>query len=524
MKYDYIIIGAGSAGCVLANRLSADPKISVLLLEAGQPDHKLEIKIPIAFSQLFQTDFDWCYYTEPQPQLEYRRIYWPRGKALGGSSSINAMIYIRGHQADYDHWAQQGNPGWSFAEVLPAFKQGEHQERGASEYHSIGGELNIADPRSPHPLCQTFIEAAHQLGLPSLPDLNIPNPLGVSIYQLTQKNGERHSAARAYLHPCLSRPNLKVLTQTQVTRLILQDTRVIGIEFVQAGQIQQIQAKQEIILSGGAINSPQLLMLSGIGPANHLETLNIPVVVNLPGVGQNLQDHIASPVIYQCTHPQRLLPANTPRNWLKYVLWRRGTLTSNLAEAGGFIQTNPDLPSADLQIFFAPICFYNHGFTRFPGYQFSIGATVLRPHSRGWIRLQSSDPLQAPLIQPNYLSHPDDWQLMLKALEISRQVAQASPFDPWRGWEVVPGEAVQTEAQLRGYIAQTAQTLYHPAGTCAMGNDAMAVVNHHLQVRGVQGLRVVDASIMPTIVSGNPNAVVLMIAEKAAQWILNHRY
>lgn len=390
MKYDYIIIGAGSAGCVLANRLSADPSISVLLIEAGKPDHKLEIKIPIAFSKLFQTDFDWCYYTEPQPHLEYRRIYWPRGKGLGGSSSINAMVYIRGHQADYDHWAQQGNPGWSFAEVLPAFKRGEHQERGASEYHGIGGELNVADPRSPHPLCQTFIEAANQLGLPSLPDLNIPHPIGVSIYQLTQKNGERHSAARAYLHPCLSRPNLKVLTETQVTRLIFQDTRVIGIECVQSGQIQQIQAKQEVILSGGAINSPQLLMLSGIGPANHLETLNIPVVINLPGVGQNLQDHIASPVIYQCTHPQRLLPANTPSNWLKYALWRRGTLTSNLAEAGGFIKTDPDLLSADLQIFFAPICFYNHGFTRFPGYQFSIGATVLRPHSRGWIRLQSS--------------------------------------------------------------------------------------------------------------------------------------
>jgi len=517
---DYIIVGAGSAGCVLANRLSDDPTTSVLLLEAGGRDKKREIHIPAAFSKLFKTACDWAFTTEEQPHLLNRKLYWPRGKVVGGSSSINAMIYIRGSRHDYDEWHGLGNQGWDFAGVLPYFKKAQNQERGASEYHGTGGPLNVADLRSIHPMTRAFVEAGSEIGLTFNPDFNGPEQLGVGYYQVNQRSGKRHSAAVAYLKPAMDRSNLTLRTDAYVTRLLFDKGRATGVTYARNGQPEEVSADKGVILCGGSINSPQLLLMSGIGPADHLRELQIPVVADLPGVGQNLQDHLAVGLNYSCTQPISLINAESIRNTLRYLLFKSGPLTSNIAEAGGFVQTRPGLLVPDLQFHFAPVYFVDHGLTLPKGHGFSIGPTILHPQSRGCISL-AYDELAQPTarIQPNYLANAADLQLLVEGVKLARRFIQTKPFAPYLDAEVTPGPEVQSDEEIADFIRRKAETIYHPVGTCKMGNDPLAVVDSRLRVHGLHGLRVVDASVMPNVISGNTNAPTIMIAEKAADLI-----
>lgn len=517
--YDYIIVGAGSAGCVLANRLTEDAHTQVLLLEAGGPDQAKEIHIPAAFSKLFRTAHDWAYFTEEQPHLHHRKLYWPRGKLLGGSSSMNAMIYIRGNRANYDEWERLGNEGWSFADVLPYFKKAEKQARGASEYHGTGGPLNVCDLRHVNPLSRAFVEAGVELGFARNDDFNGSQQEGVGFYQVTQKNGKRHSTAAAYLRPAMQRKNLTVQTQAHATRVIFDRQRAVGVTYVRDGKQTDARAAREVILSGGAVNSPQLLLLSGMGPADHLQSLCIDVVMDLPGVGQNLQDHLATGVAYACTQPLSLASAERLSNILNYLLFSHGPLTSNVAEAGGFVRIRPAAPVPDLQFHFAPVYFMDHGFQKVEGHGFTIGPTLLYPKSRGTIQLHSSDPFAPPLIQPNYFADEADLKLLVEGIKLARRFGQTKAFAPFCGGETAPGAQVQSDAEIAEAIRGNVQTLYHPVGTCKMGNDPLAVVDAQLRVHGIEGLRVVDASIMPTIVGGNTNAPTIMIAEKAAALI-----
>jgi len=514
--YDYIIVGAGSAGCVLANRLTEDPHTCVLLLEAGGPDNKKEVHIPAAFAKLFKSPCDWAYSTEPQENLNGRQLFWPRGKLLGGSSSMNAMIYIRGHRQDFDRWCESGNEGWSFDDVLPYFKAAEHQERGENEYHGTGGPLNIADLRLVNPLSHAFVEAGTELGFPSNKDFNGAEQEGFGIYQVTQKGGKRCSAAAAYLKPALRRSNLTVRTGAHVTRLLVEGKRVTGVEYILNGRAENVEASKEVILSGGAINSPQLLMLSGIGDAERLKQAGISTVLDLPGVGENLQDHLFVAVAYSCTQPVSLANAETLRNLANYLLFKKGPLTSNVAEAGAFVKTDSSLPAPDLQFLFGPAYYLNHGFTRPEGHGFTIGPALIHPKSRGHIRLRSNDPFEAPSIQPRYLEDDADMQVLIDGVKIACELADTKAFSKYRGQAMCD---FQNDKEIADYIRNMVETVYHPVGTCKMGTDTMAVVDSHLLVHGMENLRVVDASIMPDIVGGNPNAAVIMIAEKAADMI-----
>jgi choline dehydrogenase len=522
-SYDYVIVGAGSAGCVLANRLSARAGVTVLLLEAGGRDSSPFIHMPAGIAKLVgNRHIDWGYYTEPEPELQGRRLYWPRGRVVGGSSSINAMCYTRGHRLDYDAWALSADESWAYANVLPYFRKAEDQARGASEHHGVGGPLHVEDLGFRNPLSSVFIEAAASVGLPRNGDFNGPVQEGVGFYQVTQRNGRRCSAAVAYLRPARERHNLDVVTQCLATRVLVEGSRAVGVEYQRDGSLHVARAGREIIVAAGSIGSPQLLMLSGIGPADDLRALSIPVVVDVPEVGGNLQDHLDFCTLMQCRQPITY-DFNTWQELgvgLRYLLTRSGPGVSNVAESGGFVRT-PLAPDErpDVQLHFVPAQLDDHGRNRLPGHGFTVHACVLRPRSRGRIALRSARPEDAPSIRARYLTEAFDLEALLEAVRVSRDILHSAPFAPFRGPEIFPGNGVTARPKLEDVVRRKAETIYHPVGTCRMGNDAGSVVDPRLRVRGVEALRVVDASIMPTLIGGNTNAPVIMIAEKAAEWI-----
>ena len=517
MEYDYIIVGAGSAGCVLASRLTENPNNRVLLLEAGSRDWHPFIHMPAGLAKLIELDrINWSYETEPQEHLDGRRLYWPRGKVLGGSSSINAMCYCRGHRKDYDSWAEAGAEGWAFADVLPYFKKSEDQENGASDFHGVGGPLSVQNLRHSNPLSEVFLQAAQQAGHPRTDDFNGPHQRGFDFYQVTQRNGRRCSTAVGYLRPALQRSNLSVETKAQATRVLLDGTRATGVEY-RVGREKRTASAGRVILSGGAINSPQLLMLSGIGPPDALGSAGIAVRHALPGVGRNLQDHLDVCTLVHCSESITYDKLNEFFAGVRYLFDRRGPASSNIAEAGGFIvsrHATDDRP--DIQMHFVPAFLDDHGRNRIEGNGMTIHACALRPESRGWLALRSADPLAAPVMQPNYLDHEYDRQIMLECVRLSREIFAQSAFDRFRGAELYPGEDRTSDDELMAFIRRKSESIYHPIGTCRMGVDEDAVVDPALDVRGLEGLSVVDASVMPSLVSGNTNAPTVMIAEKYA--------
>jgi choline dehydrogenase len=513
--YDYVIVGAGSAGCVLAARLSEDPDVSVALIEAGPPDAIENVHVPLAFSQLFRTQVDWDYSTAAEPHADRRRIYLPRGKTLGGSSSTNAMVYIRGNPADYDGWREGGCDGWGYDELLPYFIRAEDNERGASELHGSDGPLTVSDGRSRNPISDAFLEATAQAGLPANADFNGATQDGFGYYQLTQRDGHRCSAAVAYLHPATPRPNLVVETHMQVHRVLFEDGRAVGVQAARLGELHELRAQREVILCGGTYNSPQLLMLSGVGSAELLTMLQIPVVQDLPGVGQNLQDHPAAGLTWTHDEPVSLLTAMNEENLAAFVQQGRGPLTSNIAEVGGFIRTRPGLQAPDIQFHAAPALYvdepvFEHGF--------GVGPCVLTPASRGSVALLSADPTAKPYILHNYYSEDSDLATMIEGVRVALEIASQPALAPYtRRPHYTP--ASDSDADLRAHIRQQTFTLYHPVGTCRMGSDEASVVDTELRVRGVEGLRVIDASVMPTVPRGNTNAPTIALAERAADLI-----
>ena len=522
---DYVIVGAGSAGCVLANRLSADPSISVVLLEAGGRDNNPLIHMPAGYRQLMISGaVDWGYHTVPQKHCQGRSFQWPRGKVLGGSSSVNGMVYIRGHASDYDGWAQMGNRGWSYSEVLPYFKRAENWELGEDEFHGGGGPLHTSRVRDFHPLARAWLEAGAQAGYPRNPDVNASSQEGFGPLDSTIKNGRRASTAYCYLKPALSRPNLEVITRALASRVLVEGGRAVGVEYVRNGRTEVVRADAEVILAGGAINSPQLLQLSGVGDDDHLRSVGIRAVHELPGVGQNLSDHVATEIQQQCTQPISLLrelkPLNVARSLVRYALTRDGPIAHPGIQAVGFVKSRPDLVAPDIQYHFIMIMYGEHGKTlhELHGYQPLIN--VQRPESVGTVLIRSSDPTKHPEIDPNYLAAEEDVRVLRDGIKICRDVLAQKAFDPYRGAEVSPGRDVRTDAQIDDYVRRSAHTQYHPVGTCKMGIDAMAVVDAKLKVRGLEGLRVIDASVMPKMVSANTNAATIMIAEKGADMIL----
>ncbi|MBC7971295.1 MAG: GMC family oxidoreductase N-terminal domain-containing protein, partial [Verrucomicrobia bacterium] len=483
------------------NRLTEDRDTTVLLLEAGNPDTKPEIYIPSEFMSLLGSEVDWAYFSEPEPYLNDRKMFCPRGKVLGGSSSINFMMYVRGNHHDYDHWHSLGNSDWSYEDVLPYFKRSEQQQRGASEFHGVDGALSVTDIISPAEVSQRFIDACVAKGYDYNPDFNGAQQKGAGPYQLTVKDGKRHSAAAAFLLPIRQRSNLTVKTGALVTRLLFEGTRTVGVEYVQEGTIHQVQANQEVILSAGAFDSPKLLLLSGIGNAEYLQALGISVVVDLPGVGQNLQDHLLVPVVFEATQDVR--PA----------------VTSNGVEAGLFLHSEGNFETApDLQFFFGPIQFLPPGYAR-SDFGFTGAVSLTRFQNIGSVNLRSRDPNDAPMFQMNYLQNEADVQKLVAAIKLMRQLLHSNGFDEFRGRELAPGAEVQSDEAIEAYVRDACSTVYHPVGTCKMGTDPMAVVDPELRVRGIDGLRVVDASVMPTITTGNTNAPTIMIGEKAADLI-----
>jgi choline dehydrogenase len=492
MMYDYIIVGAGSAGCILANRLTKDPGISVLVIEGGGDDDVETIHNPTTFLQLLGSAVDWAYFTQEEPHLGNRKIFWPRGKVLGGSSSINWLMYVRGNRHDYDHWQDLGNIGWGYTDVLPYFKKAEHYEGGASDYRGSGGPITVMDVSSSNPLTQAFLEAGRELGWSRNDDYNGVTQEGFGVLQSTIGRGERCSTATGYLHPVEMRSNLAIWTQTLATRILFDGARAVGIACRKEEGEQQVLAKKEVILSGGTINSPQLLMLSGIGPADHLQSLDIRIMADLPGVGKNLQDHPGVLTYYQ-----------TKPSFSQF-----GSLPETIA----FVKTRPELLKPDLQIIAGP-CYFP---STVRGSGFSIATILISVQSRGHVTLRSPDPTQPPAITANYLSAQADLQALVEGVKLMRRLAQTQAYAPFYEREDIPGPHIQSNEQIIAFLRTSIQTMFHPVGTCKMGHDAMAVVDEQGRVYGIEGLRIVDASIMPTIPNGNTNAPTMMIAEKIA--------
>ena len=521
MKFDTVIVGAGSAGCVLANRLSADPARSVCLIEAGPRDRSPLIHIPAGILGILPTrHMNWAYKTVPQPGLQGRCGYQPRGRTLGGSSSINAMVYIRGHRSDYDGWAAMGNPGWSYDEVLPLFRRSEDQGRGADQYHGVGGELAVSDLPSPVQASLAFVESAIRRGFRANADFNGVSQEGTGLYQVTQRRGRRCSAAVAFLNPALARPNLTVLTDTRVERVLLAGRRATGVQVAGQAGAARIDATREVIVSAGVFGTPQLLLLSGIGARDELERHGIGLLHELPGVGANLADHVDLALVYRSSDPG--LMGVTLRTALRaipgYFQWRRsgtGLLTTNFAEAGAFLKTRSDLDRPDIQLHFVNALVDAHARHLHYGYGVSCHVAVLRPASRGTVGLQSADPRDPPRIDPNFLAADADVATLLAGIKIAREIMDGAPLDRHRGAEMFAGG--NSDSELIERMRRRADTIYHPVGTCRMGHDELAVVDPLLRIRGLEALSVVDASVMPALVGGNTNAPTIMIAEKAAE-------
>lgn len=525
MTYDYIIVGAGSAGCVLANRLSANPANRVLLLEAGGRDWHPFIHMPAGIAKLVgKKGVNWNYTTEAEPNLGGRRLWWPRGKVLGGSSSINAMCYTRGAPGDYDDWAAATrDPRWAWSNVLPVFKRSEGNAAGADAYHGAQGPLSVSPLRHHNVLSQAFIDAAAEAGHARNADFNAATQEGFGYYAVTQRNGARCSSAVAYLRPALTRANLRVVTAALSTRVLLDGMRASGVEYRHRGRLERAEAGC-VILSGGAINSPQLLMLSGIGPADHLRAKGISIALDRANVGANLQDHLDICTLVRSTQPVTYDKTNDIAVALRFLLKRDGIGSSNIAEAGGFLRSRfAQDERCDLQFHFVPALLDDHGRHRLDGYGYTVHACNLRPRSRGVIRLHSSDPTAAAAINPNYLGDADghDLKVMIEGARLSRGILAQEAFAPYRGKEIFPGADAGSDADFAAFIRRKAETIYHPVGTCRMGNDEAAVVDSELRVRGIDNLRVVDASIMPTLLGGNTNAPTIMIAERASDLLLD---
>jgi choline dehydrogenase len=524
--FDYVIVGGGSAGCVLAARLSEDPEVRVLLLEAGPAADADEIKIPAAMSRLYQSGYDWNYRTVPQERAKGRPVYWPRGKVLGGSSAMNAMIYIRGNRYDYDTWRDEfGCAGWGYRDLLPYFRRAEDNGRGASVYHGQGGPLSVRDPRYRSEHSRSFVAAAARSGAPENGDFNGPKQDGVGFYQVTQRDGQRWSAADAYLTE--PRSNLTIRTGALATSVLIEGGRAAGVTYRYRGAEETARAEAEVILAAGAINTPQLLMLSGIGPADDLREAGVFVVIDNPAVGANLIDHPAVPVIWSTPGVRGLWEKAGNAGLARWRLTHRGPLTSNIAESGGFARSDPDLPAPDLQWHVLPVAYQGQGLTDPARRAMTVLVTLVEVGSRGRIRLSSRDPRHRPLIDPAYLSDLQDLDRLGIGVQMAREFAAAAPLSKMCKGEILPGDAVRTENDLRDFIRASVGTLYHPVGTCAMGGDSVVAVSRQasavdteLRVRGIAGLRVVDASVMPTVPRGNTNAPVIAIAERAGDLIV----
>lgn len=532
--YDFIIIGAGSAGCVLANRLSADPSHKVLLIEAGGRDANPLFRLPMLMGKLFHSGiYNWHYHTEPEPFLNGRSLYWPRGKVLGGTSTINGMIYVRGNRHDYDRWAQMGSSGWSYDEVLPAFRRSEAHVQRRDEYHNGEGELTVCRARGWNTLLDVFNEAGGQAGHPINDDFNGADQEGFGRYDFTISKGKRCSTAYAFLRPVKSRRNLTIVTRAQTQRIIVENGRAVGVEFRQKNGIRRVHADREVILSAGVVNSPQILMLSGIGPADELAKFNIRSVQDLPGVGKNLQDHVDCVMAYECPQPVTLysdLRADK-LTWsvIQGMLFGKGIATTFPYEAGAFVKSRSDLTAPDIQLHFMPALektanlHFPNPFKKVPveaNHGFSIRVGPVNPESRGEITLRSDNPMEPPKINANYLQTDFDVRTMIDAIRMTREIINQKAFDKYRGRELAPGPTVDSDGDMVKWLRANAMTTFHPVGTCKMGNDLMAVVDNRLKVRGIDGLRVADASIMPIISSGNTNAPAIMIGERAADFIL----
>ena len=525
LEADFVVVGAGSAGCVMAARLSEDPSSKVILLEAGGEDKNMWIHIPLGFGKTFADKrVNWCFETEPDPGAGGRSIFWPRGKVLGGSSSINGMVYIRGQHEDFDHWRQLGNHGWSSTDVLPYFKRAEHQVRGTDDYHGTEGPLCVSDVQEGHPICEAFIRACVDAGHKRNDDFNGKDQEGVGYHQTTTRDGKRCSTAVGYLHPVRNRTNLQVVTGAHTNKVIFEGKRATGVLFEQGGQHRTVRASKEVILCGGAIGSPQTLMLSGIGPREHLADFGIPVVHHLPGVGQSLQDHSSAAIKLKCRFP--ITVNDVMRNPLKklwsgleYFTMRKGVLTVITASVALFARTRPELATPDVKYSIATFSADRpqDGLHRWSG--FTLLVYQLRPESRGEIRLKSANPAAAPAVAPNYLAAENDRRTIVDGLKIGRTLLSSRHMQPFVESEYVPGAAIRTDPELLEYARNSGGTVFHPTSTCKMGIDPMAVVDPELRVYGVEGLRVVDASVMPAVISGNTNAPTIMIAEKASDMI-----